>query len=60
MTIDFKEKEILSYEVDSNNPYIGYFSPKGTLIDFVGNSHRDYHNPIAQDFLTYISFVENN
>jgi len=56
MSIEFMEKQILDYEKEYERPYVGYFTPNGTLLDFNGEKHSDQNNKIAQDFLTYISY----
>ena len=66
MSIDYinLERPILARETYSWNPFIGYLSPKGNLIDFnypFGDpGHDGWQNIVTNTFLTYISFYIKN
>lgn len=62
MTIPYKDEDIK--RIDEHNekgePYIGFISPKGDMIDFslqVGEpGHNNWHNQVSQNFLDFVSF----
>lgn len=66
MSIDYinLERPILARETYNWNPFIGYLSPKGNLIDFnypFGDpGHDGWENIVTNTFLTYISFYIKN
>lgn len=61
MTIKFEEEEIMRKEKFNREPYVGYFSPKGELIDYNillgGNHHDDWRNPVSATFLSFVSYI---
>ena len=61
MTIEFKEQQIIEKEKATRKPYIGYFAPNGTLIDFnllLGmNTHTSSYNPVSWAFISWVSYI---
>lgn len=63
MTLDFMKDEINFKETFSSNPFIGYISPKGKLIDYSNpleidtGDHFSWENPASLLFLNYISYI---
>lgn len=68
MSIEFYQKQIENYEnygiLKDRHPYIGYFNPKGKLIDYnvlysekYLCDHGSYYNPISQCFIYYLSYI---
>lgn len=61
MTIEFKEEQITKSEKRTGEPFIGYFSPNGKLINYNvllgGNYHDAWRNPVSLCFLSYISYI---
>ena len=66
MSIDYinLERQFLARETYNWNPFIGYLSPKGNLIDFNYPfgvpGHDGWENIVTNTFLTYISFYIKN
>jgi len=61
MTVDFYDKQIIEKEKITRQPYIGFFAPEGTLIDFNmrlgANTHTSYYNPVSYAFCDYVSYI---
>ncbi len=61
MSIEFKEAQITKREKRTREPFIGYFSPNGKLINYNvllgGNYHVDWCNPVSLAFLSWISYI---
>lgn len=61
MTTEFKEDQIASREKWTREPYIGYFSPNGKLVDYnilLGeNCHDSWQNPVSWAFLSWVSYI---
>ena len=61
MTINYKEQEILKEERETNEAFVGYFSPEGDLISFNVkngvNGHLEWKNPVSRIYLTYLIYV---
>jgi hypothetical protein len=59
--LEFYQKEIESKERWIRDPYVGFFSPMGILIDFNtllgGKHHEEWRNPVSMAFLKYISYI---
>lgn len=57
MQLQFYGKEFDKYERFKCKPYIGFFSPKGQLVDYnteLGGSHGDLGNLVSWTFLLWI------
>ncbi len=57
MTIDFYGKLFEEYEREHYRPFVGYFSPKGKLVDYnteLGGKHRTIGNIVSWTFLMWI------
>lgn len=61
MTIEFKEERITSREIEIREPYVGYFTPNGKLIDYnvlLGeNCHDAWRNPVSWAFLSWVCYI---
>lgn len=61
MIIEYKAQEMEEKEHFYHCPYVGYFAPDGTLIDFnvlFGTAgHDEWRNPVSQTYLKYISYI---
>lgn len=61
MALEFKESQIYNKEKEFRKPYIGFFSPKGELIDYnlflCDDYHEDYRNPVSKTFLEFVSYI---
>lgn len=61
MTIEFKEEQITAREERTREPYIGYFAPNGSLINynvlFGENYHDAWRNPVSLSFLSWVSYI---
>lgn len=61
MTIDFYEEQITRREELTREPFIGYFAPDGTLINYnvlLGENYHDaWRNPVSLAFLAYVSYI---
>lgn len=61
MTLEFMEERISSREKEKREPYVGYFTPNGKLIDFnvlLGeNHHGAWKNPVSGAFLSWVSYI---
>ena len=59
-TIPYPNRKIMNQETFTRQPFIGFISPDGILIDFTSygkKKHDDLGNPISNYFLKYISYV---
>lgn len=61
MATEFKEQQIIDKERITGKPYIGYFAPDGTLIDYnliLGtNSHTTRYNQVSWAFISWVSYI---
>ncbi len=61
-TIEYPGIRIMHEERIIRQPYVGFISPNGTLVDFndsISNSRHDSKgNPLSNTFLKYISYVD--
>lgn len=61
MSLEFKEEQITEYERLREKPFIGYFSPNGSLINYNillgGNYHEAWQNPVSWTWLNFVSYI---
>ncbi len=62
-TIPYPNRKIMNQETLTRQPFIGFISPDGIVIDFTSygkKKHDDLGNPISNYFLKYISYVNGD